>query len=98
MEFEKNMETYYSTRNYTDKSYTFDRTKAANIRAIWMADLISNMKIAKMKCLAEADREVDETMFAIEKDEEYLATFKECCKTTLTGFLDWRSQQPGFDK
>ena len=45
--------------------------------------LVKVTAISKMACLHTAQREVDTTMFAIEKDDDYLGDFKACVKETV---------------
>ena len=95
MEFEKGGETYYSTKNYTNASYKYDIIRSQNINAMIWSDFVGNLNIAKAKCLAEAEREIDEPIMAVERDEEYFPTFKECVKTTIVDFLAFRAEGPG---
>ena len=95
MEFEHRGETVYSSKNYTNATYKYDVVRSQNINAMVFGDFIGNLAISKTKCLHEAGREVDEPMMAIERDEEYYPTFKECVKTTITGFLAFRAESGG---
>ena len=95
MEFEHRGETYYSSKNYTNATYKYDLVRSQNINAMVFSDFVGNLAVAKAKCLAEAEREIDQPMMAVERDEEYFPTFKECVKTTIVDFLAFRAQGPG---
>ena len=41
------------------------------------------MYLAKTKCLIDHEREEDEPIFALERDEEYFPKLKSCVKETL---------------
>ena len=69
-----------------------------NIKQQILGDLLFNMKITKALCLGRAEREFDESMMSIERDEEYNPVFRECVKETLSGFLEARAQDSTFHK
>ena len=50
-------------------------------------ELMKITMLSKMACLKKADKEVDTTMMAIEKDEDYLDEFKTCVKDTTNEAL-----------
>ena len=56
-----------------------------------LKDLYMVVKASKAQCLHNAGKDVDEQMFAIEKDEEYLPEFKTCVKDIVTKFQDARN-------
>jgi len=95
MEFESRGETYHSTKNYTNSTYKYDLVRSQNINTLVFGDFLANLAISKAKCLAEAGRELDEPMMALERDEEFFPVFKECVKTTIVGFLAFRAEGPG---
>ena len=55
-----------------------------------MTDLFNVVKASKAQCLENAGRDIDEQMFAIEKDEEYLPEFKSCVKDLTVKFTEAR--------
>ena len=91
--FEVNGRTYYSTRNYRPAEYTFNNMKALSYSKLLWADFVTSVSAAKMKCLESQGHEVDEPMFAIEKNEEYYPEFKECVKTSLLDFFAARGEK-----
>ena len=58
-----------------------------------MKDAYIQAKGAKLVCLEEAGRDSDTTMFAIEKDEDYLAEFKTCVGQKLQQAVNERDDR-----
>ena len=56
-------------------------------------DLVINTMFSKVKCLENAGKEANMTMYAIEKDDDYLPTFKTCVKDQLATILQKRSEK-----
>ena len=73
----------YSKRNYRVSDYTFKKMLSLSYQKEMIKDLYAVTFIAKQHCLAQAQRDTDTTMFAIEKDEEYLPEFKTCVGKTI---------------
>ena len=91
METEYRGDKYYSPRNYTNASYTYNIIRSQNIQALISSDLIGNIGYAKSMCLNMAERELDEPMMSIERDEEYLPVFKDCVKNAVVEYLNDRA-------
>ena len=47
--------------------------------------------MSKFACLKNADRDMHETMTSLERDEEYLPTFKSCIKDNLNQLIAHRA-------
>ena len=50
-------------------------------------DFMRHATMAKVKCLSAHGRELDEPMFAIEKNDEYYPEFKDCVKESVTSLM-----------
>ena len=83
-------DTFYSQSNYDPNHYTLQNMLARDTFRIYQADLVRNIFLSKAKCLLDAGKPTHTTVFALEKDEEYYPTFKECVKTTVSDFLSFR--------
>ena len=57
-----------------------------------MAETLTAATVSKIKCLQEHDRDSFEPVFALEKDEDFFSTFKDCVKTNLFGYLQHRNK------
>ena len=77
----------YSTRNYDPREYQYNKVRATNIAKVMWGDFMRQTAFAKAKCLTSHGHEIDEPMFAIEKNEDYYPEFKECVKDSLTTFM-----------
>ena len=47
------------------------------------ADFVNVMTHSKAYCLAKDDKPQDFPMIALERDEDYMPTFKDCVKDTM---------------
>ena len=91
--YEKNGEVFYDQRNYNPAAYTLEKMRARNRLQLMMAEAMQVAEIAKFKCLKEdPDRDTDEPVFALQKDEEYFPTFRTCVKNQLLGFFEMRNR------
>ena len=77
----------YSKRNYNPKYYTEDIMTEVSIGQMRWDDFMKNIYQTKVACLHKAERDIETTMFAVEKDEDYFPEFKECVKFRMTNFL-----------
>ena len=82
----------YSSRNYNPKDYTQNNVRSQNIAKVMWGDFMMQTMFAKKNCLITQGREVDEQMFAIEKNEEYYPEFKTCVKDCLVQFMQKRGE------
>ena len=85
---------YYNTRNYAPKQYTYRNMAAHGSAQMLWSDFLKNAVFAKAMCLSQAGRDPETTMFAVEKDEDYLPEFRECVKSNMTSFLEQRAADP----
>ena len=83
--------TMYSSRNYNPKNYTINNAKATSVAKLMWSDFIRQCYMAKTKCLVEQGHEMDEQMFAIEKNEDYFPEFKTCVKDSMVEFMNNRA-------
>ena len=72
--------TVYNQRNYNTADYTYKNMKTLAQGQVRAGMMLQLMKIAKIKCLKEAQRETDTPILAIQRDEEYLPEFTACVK------------------
>ena len=84
--FEHKGWTMYSQKNYNPTHYTKKNMSKIGIYKLAFQDLFKVVKASKAQCLSNAGKDIDEPMFAIEKDEEYLPEFKTCIKDTVVKF------------
>ena len=57
-----------------------------------MAETLMAAEMSKTKCLREHERDPAEPVFALEKDEDFFPSFKNCVKTNLFGYIQHRNQ------
>ena len=89
--FEHKGWTMYSQKNYNPTHYTHKNMSKLGHFKLALKDLYGVVKASKAQCLHNAGRDVEEPMFAIEKDEEYLPEFKTCVKDLTVKFQDARN-------
>merc|ERR1711907_775922 len=83
--------TYVFPRSYNTEAYTYENYLNHGINRLVQKDLYVFGLAAKMKCLKDAGKEMDTTMLAIEKDEDYLGEFKTCVTSTVNQALAERN-------
>ena len=69
---EVNGAVFYSKLNYDPSKYTFNNMTARYQQKKFWQTFVTDVQMSKMVCLKKADRDTDETIMSLERDEEYL--------------------------
>ena len=74
-------------RKYNPKHYKYDTYSKLALNNIMRADFIMNTNLARKMCLYESGHDVNTTITAVEREEEYFPVLKDCVKDKLTTFF-----------
>ena len=80
---EINGHTFYSKLNYDPSRYTYNNMVARYQNKRLWSTFIQDVNMSKVVCLKKADRDIEETISSLERDEDYMPQLKLCVKDQL---------------